>query len=124
MEHKETLGGPAHKVFYVREFVEKPGRDVRAFVVDKVLAATYRHSAYWITNTARGAVATNCPLYDELEEVCLRAARVVAVDVLESERDLLVVGVDHTVEFRNSVTTRVDIPVRVVRYAATQLVAV
>ena len=131
LEHKETLGGPAHKVFYVQEFVEKPGRDIRAFVVgDEVIAAIYRHSAHWITNTARGAVATNCPLYDELEDVCLRAARavgggVVAVDVLESERGLLIVEVNHTMEFRNSVTTTgVDIPAKVVRYAASQLVAI
>ena len=131
LEHKETLGGPAHKIFYVQEFVEKPGRDVRAFVVgDEVIAAIYRHSAHWITNTARGAVATNCPLNDELVDACLRAARavgggVVAVDVLESERGLLVVEVNHTMEFRNSVTTTgVDIPAKVVRYAASQLVAI
>ncbi len=130
LEHKEVLGGPAHKVFYVQEYVEKPGRDIRAFVVgDEVIAAIYRSSGHWITNTARGAVATNCPLYDKLVEVSLRAARavgggVLAVDLLESERGLLVNEVNHTMEFRNSVsTTGVDIPARVVRYAAEQVVA-
>ena len=49
----------------------------------------------------------------------------VAVDVLECEGGLLVVEVNHTMEFRNSVTTTgVDIPAKVVRYAAAQLVAV
>jgi [lysine-biosynthesis-protein LysW]--L-2-aminoadipate ligase len=131
LEHKETLGGPAHKVFYVQEYVKKPGRDIRVFVVgDEVIAAIYRSAEHWVTNTARGAIATNCPLYDELVEVSLRAARavgggVLAVDLLESGRGLLVNEVNHTMEFRNSVTTTgVDIPARVVRYAAEQVVAI
>lgn len=129
LEHKEMLGGPQHKVFYVQEFVPKPGRDIRAFVVgDEVIAAIYRSSDHWITNTARGGDASNCPLTDELVEVTSAAARavgggVLAVDVIESDRGLLVVEVNHTMEFRNSVTTTgVDIPGRVVRYAAEQVV--
>ncbi|MEM7736097.1 MAG: lysine biosynthesis protein LysX [Deinococcota bacterium] len=124
-EHKEVLGGPQHKVFYMQAFVNKPGRDIRAFVVGgEVIAAIYRTSEHWITNTARGAVATNCPLYDELTDVCRKAAGavgggIVAVDLLESADGLLVNEVNHTMEFRNSVsTTGVDIPGRVVDYAA------
>jgi [lysine-biosynthesis-protein LysW]--L-2-aminoadipate ligase len=129
LEHKEILGGPAHKVFYIQEFVRKPGRDIRVFVVgDAVIAAIYRNSEHWITNTARGASASNCPLTDDIVEISLRAAAavgggVVAVDLVESERGLLVVEVNHTMEFRNSVTTTgVDIPALVVRYAASLIV--
>ncbi|CAN5836924.1 lysine biosynthesis protein LysX [soil metagenome] len=125
LEHKEVLGGPAHKVFYVQEFVHKPGRDIRAFVIGgDVVAAIYRTSDHWITNTARGGAASDCPLTDELVDLTLRAAHavgggVLAVDLLESEdRGLLVVEVNHTMEFRNSVaTTGVDIPLLVVRHA-------
>ncbi len=127
LEHKEVLGGPAHKVHYVQEHVEKPGRDIRAFVVgEQVVAAIYRSSEHWITNTARGGVATACPLTEELVAAASAAAAavgggVLAVDVLESERGLLVVEVNHTMEFRNSVTTTgVDIPGAVARYAAAQ----
>lgn len=130
LEHKEALGGPEHKIFYVQEFVDKPGRDIRAFVVgDEVVAAIFRTSDHWITNTARGAVATNRPLDDELVEVASRAAAavgggVLAVDLIESERGLLAAEVNHTMEFRNSVTTTgVDIPARIARYAASRLVA-
>jgi [lysine-biosynthesis-protein LysW]---L-2-aminoadipate ligase len=132
LEHKEVLGGPAHKVFYVQEFVRKPGRDIRAFVIgDRVVAAIYRTSDHWITNTARGGAASDCPLHDDLVDLTLRAARavgggVLAVDLLESdERGLLVIEVNHTMEFRNSVvTTGVDIPALVVRHAlATAAVA-
>lgn len=129
IEHKETLGGPQHKVIYLQEFIRKPGRDIRAFVVGgEVVAAIYRTSEHWVTNTARGAVASNCPLYAELEEIAGAAARavgggVLAVDLLESERGLLVNEVNHTMEFRNSVvTTGVDIPAKVVEYALEQAV--
>jgi [lysine-biosynthesis-protein LysW]---L-2-aminoadipate ligase len=123
LEHKEVLGGPAHRVIYLQEHVVKPGRDIRAFVLgDRVIAAIYRESAHWITNTARGGVARACPVDGELEALTLSAARavgggVLAVDLLESERGLLVVEVNHTMEFRNSIaTTGVDIPAELVRY--------
>lgn len=124
LEHKEVLGGPGHKVHYLQEYIRKPGRDIRAFVVgDQVIAAIYRNSEHWITNTARGAVATNCPVTPTIERISASAARavgggIVAVDLLESERGLLVIEVNHTMEFRNSVaTTGVDIPAEVVRHA-------
>jgi [lysine-biosynthesis-protein LysW]---L-2-aminoadipate ligase len=124
LEHKEVLGGPAHRVIYLQEHVDKPGRDIRAFVVgDRVVAAIYRESEHWITNTARGGVARACPVDHALASVCLRAADavgggVLAVDVVESDRGLLVVEVNHTMEFRNSIdTTGVDIPAAVVRHA-------
>jgi len=124
LEHKEVLGGPAHRVIYLQEHVDKPGRDIRAFVVGgRVVAAIYRVSAHWITNTARGGVARDCPLHDALVDLALRAALavgggVLAVDLVESERGLLVVEVNHTMEFRNSIAaTGVDIPAAVVRHA-------
>ena len=33
LEHRETLGGYTHQTIYVQAYVEKPGRDIRAFVV-------------------------------------------------------------------------------------------
>lgn len=128
LEYKEVLGGPEHKVHYLQEYIDKPGRDIRAFVVgDEVIAAIYRTSEGWITNTARGAVASSCPVTDELAGVSLAAARAVgggilAIDVAESAAGLLVIEVNHTMEFRNSITTTgVDIPGHIVRYAAEQL---
>lgn len=121
LEHKDVLGTYMHSIYYLQEYVRKPGRDIRAFVVgDETIAAIYRASEHWITNTARGGVATNCPVTPELNDLCVRAARavgggVVAVDVLESSAGLLVNEVNYTMEFRNSIeTTGVDIPARVV----------
>ena len=124
LEHKEVLGGFQHQLFYIQEYVEKPGRDIRVFVVgERAIAAIYRRSAHWITNTARGGQAENCPLTEEIARLSVGAAEavgggVVAVDLFESERGLLVNEVNHTMEFKNSVhTTGVDIPGEILRYA-------
>jgi [lysine-biosynthesis-protein LysW]--L-2-aminoadipate ligase len=124
LEHKETLGHYEHSIFYIQEFIAKPARDIRSFVVgDETIAAIYRYSQHWITNTARGAKAENCPVTPEINELSLASARtvgggVVAVDILETQDGRLVVNeVNHTMEFRNSIdTTGVNIPDRVIDY--------
>lgn len=128
IEHRETLGGPQHKIHYIQEFVDKPGRDIRVFAVgDEVTCAIYRSSADWITNTARGAVASNCPVHPELRDIALAAARAVgggmlAVDIVESPRGLQVIEVNHTMEFRNSITTTgVNIPGHMAAFVTGQL---
>lgn len=108
LEHKEVLGTPPQKAFYFQEYVEKPERDIRAFVIGReVVCAIYRMSSHWITNTAKGGSVTNCPVTPELKAICLRAAEAVgggilAIDLLESNRGLLVNEINHTMEFRNS----------------------
>jgi len=120
LEHKALLGGPEHSVFYMQRHVDKPGRDIRAFVVgDEVVCAIYRESAHWVTNTARGATTRNCPVDSTLRNLSLRAAAavgggVLAIDLLEDGDRLLVSEVNATMEFRNSIdVTGVDIPGRV-----------
>jgi [lysine-biosynthesis-protein LysW]--L-2-aminoadipate ligase len=127
LEHKEVLGSYHHSIFYVQEYVPKPGRDIRSFVVgDECICAIYRYSDHWITNTARGGEAENCPVTDEIAERSVAASRavgggVVAVDLLESERGLLVNEVNYTMEFRNSIeTTGVNIPAKIVEYVLQQ----
>ncbi len=123
LEHKVTLGSFHHGAFYVQEYVRKPGRDIRSFVVDgETICAIYRDSPHWITNTARGGAASNCPVTPEIDALSRAAAAavgggVVAVDLLESERGMLVNEVNYTMEFRNSIdTTGVNIPARIVDY--------
>ena len=62
LEHKATLGSVQHSIFYIQEYIEKPGRDIRAIVIgDRVITAMYRKSEHWITNTARGGEGELCP---------------------------------------------------------------
>jgi len=124
LEHKEILGGYHHSVFYIQEYIDKPARDIRSFVIgDQTIAAIYRASDHWITNTARGGKASNCPVTPEINAMSLAAAQavgggVVAVDLLETRSgQLLVNEVNYTMEFRNSIdTTGVNIPDVVVDY--------
>ncbi len=127
LEHKEILGSFHHSIFYIQEYVEKPGRDIRSFVIgDQTIAAIYRDAEHWITNTARGGAASNCPVTDELHEISAAAARavgggVLAVDLVERPEGLQVIEVNYTMEFRNSIeTTGVDIPAHIVDYALTE----
>jgi [lysine-biosynthesis-protein LysW]--L-2-aminoadipate ligase len=122
-EHKALLGGPEHSVFYLQHHVDKPGRDIRAFVVgDEVICAIYRESEHWVTNTARGATTRDCPVDATLHRLALGAAAavgggVLAIDLLEDRDRLLVSEVNATMEFKNSIdVTGVDIPGRVADY--------
>lgn len=125
IEHKQVLGGFHHGTIYIQEYVEKRGRDIRAFVIGgETICAIYRSSEHWITNTARGGLATNCPVTPELADLGARAASAVgggilAIDLFEDpERGLLVNEINATMEFRNSIeTTGVNIPGRIVEYA-------
>jgi len=123
LEHKQILGSYHHSIFYIQEYVEKHGRDIRSFVVgDRCIAAVYRYSPHWITNTARGGKTDNCPITDEVHDLSVRAAKavgggVVAIDLFETPAGLSVNEVNYTMEFRNSITvTGVNIPAKVVDY--------
>jgi [lysine-biosynthesis-protein LysW]--L-2-aminoadipate ligase len=124
LEHKATLGGYIHSVFYIQEYVDKPGRDIRTLVIgDEVVCAVYRCSAHWITNTARGGEPLPCPLTHEIADLSLKAAQavgggIVAVDLLETAGgQLLVNEVNHTPEFHGAMqATEVDIAGKIVDY--------
>jgi [lysine-biosynthesis-protein LysW]--L-2-aminoadipate ligase len=127
LEHKAVLGSYHHSIFYIQQYIEKKGRDIRSFVVgDDCIAAIYRTSDHWITNTARGATASKCEVTAEVAGISLAAAEavgggIVAVDLFESDDGLLVNEVNYTMEFRNSIdTTGIDIPAVVANYVIEQ----
>ena len=123
LEHKKILGSYHHSIYYIQKYIEKKGRDIRSFVVgDECIAAIYRTSDHWITNTARGGIASNCKVTQELSDISLKAAEavgggVVAIDLFETEKGMSVNEVNYTMEFKNSVdTTGVNIPKKIVNY--------
>ncbi len=124
LEHKATLGSAQHSVFYIQEYIQKPGRDIRAIVVGgNVLTAIYRKSEHWITNTARGGEGEICPITPEIEALCLNAASavgggVLAVDLVEHpEKGLMVNEINHTMEFHTAQPiSGVDIADEIVSY--------
>lgn len=123
IEHKTALGSPMHSIFYVQEYVEKPERDLRAFVVgDELVAAMSRRSKDWRTNAARGAIAEPFAPTSEMEDLALWAATavgggVLAVDLMESPDGLVVHEVNPTPEFRAlKMATGVDVAGKIVDY--------
>ncbi len=116
---------PLYQIYYLQEFVKRPQRDIRSFVIGgETVAAIYRYSgsSEWRTNTARGGRAEKCKVTPELNELSVRAAKAVGgefvgVDLMEGEDGLLVHEVNNTTEFKNTVpATGVDIPGMVIEY--------
>ena len=124
LEHKTTLGGYVHSVFYIQEYVDKPGRDIRTLVAgDEVVYAIYRRADHWITNTARGGEPLPCPITPEIQGLSLGAAQavgggIVAVDLLETaDGRMLVNEVNHTPEFHGAIqATEADVAGKMVDY--------
>ena len=108
IEHKDVLGGPQQKAIYIQKYVKKPGRDIRSFVIGgEAVAAIYRDSPHWITNTARGGKASNCPVTEEIRTISRRASEAVgggilAMDIFETDNGLQINEINHTMEFKNS----------------------
>jgi [lysine-biosynthesis-protein LysW]--L-2-aminoadipate ligase len=125
LEHKETLGHYEHKIFYIQEFVDKPGRDIRVLAADgEPVAAMTRQSDHWLTNAAQGAETARFEVDDNVRDVVARASAAVGggllgVDLMEvggaGSGEYTVHEVNHNVEFKalNEVAD-VDVPGRVV----------
>lgn len=128
LEHKQILGSPPHKAFYLQEYIPKPEYDIRTFVLGReVICAIARRAGHWITNTARGASAVNYPLNSDLEKICRETSEAVgpgilAVDLFETPYGYLVNEVNHTMEFRNSEEpTGVSISQAIISYCREQI---
>jgi len=117
---------PSYQVYYLQEYVNRPPRDIRTFVIgDRTVAAIYRASVGdWRTNTARGGKAEPCKITKEIDDISVKAAkavegRFVGVDLMESADGLVCHEVNNTTEFKNSVpATGIDIPGLAVEYLA------
>ncbi len=111
ISQKSEHGSFHHDIYYIQEFIEKPGRDIRAYVVGgEIVAASYRTSEHWITNAARGAVSLPCPVTPEIESLAIRAcevvgARLAGVDLIETNDGLKVIEINTGGEFKGLMTT-------------------
>ncbi|MEZ3117669.1 RimK family alpha-L-glutamate ligase [Halobaculum sp. MBLA0147] len=130
LEHKSTLGHYEHDVFYVQEFVEKPGRDLRVLVLgEEPVAAMARSGDHWVTNAKRGAETSAFELDDRAATLASEAATAVGggllgVDLMETGDGYTVHEVNHTVEFEAlAEATDVDVAATVVDWLEAQATA-
>ena len=131
LEHKKVLGHYEHKVFYVQEFVDKPGRDIRVLATDgEPVAAMTRSSDHWLTNAAKGGDTAGFELDDTALDLVEKASDAVGggllgVDLMEvggeESGEYTVHEINHTVEFKalnGCVDT--DVPATVVDWLETK----
>lgn len=112
LEHKATLGSAHHEVFFIEEYIPKPGRDLRATVVGgQVLSVESRSGGGWRIGAQRHLKVAPIEASTAVYDVAMRASRaiagyvggVLAVDILEHpERGPLVGEVNYAVEFRET----------------------
>ncbi|HZM81200.1 MAG TPA: lysine biosynthesis protein LysX [Candidatus Limnocylindrales bacterium] len=110
-EHRAALPNPLHQIAYIQEYIDKPDRDIKAYVFGgEVVGAIYKTSTtQWRTNTARGGRAVVCPLTDDLVKLLQAVAGVIGdgvlgIDVLEDRDGRMYVNeVNHTPEFHGAV---------------------
>lgn len=124
IQQKAEHGSFHHEIYYVQQYIPKPDRDIRAYVIgERIVAASYRTAKHWITNSARGATSKPCLVTPEIEELSLRScravgARLAGVDLIETPDGLQVLEVNTGGEFKGLMTTTdVDIAARIVEEA-------
>jgi tetrahydromethanopterin:alpha-L-glutamate ligase len=83
-------------MLYIQEFIENPGRDIRAFVVGgTAIGAIYRKAASgsWVNNLSQGGSSDRCVLTDEQKEIAEKASLAIGttfagIDIIEGKEDL------------------------------------
>lgn len=109
LEFRENMQSPHFKIHYLQEYVEKPGRDIRAYHIwGEAPAAIYRISENWKTNTALGGKAVPAKLSEEQVELVRRAGEVMGggvlgVDLIEKGSESLVLEINGIPQYKNVV---------------------
>lgn len=108
MDHPEvsfrilkTLASMRHPL-YVQEYIPKPLRDIRSFVVNgQVIASMYRYAPQgeWRTNIAQGGRGKPCTLTEECREVVVKVTEAMelwyaGVDLIETPQGPVVIEVN------------------------------
>ena len=123
LEHKTILGSYHHSIFYIQEYVEKDGRDIRGFRGRRRVRRRHLPGLGALDHQYR-ARRTGLELPGDRRgggDLARRGAAVgggiLAVDLFETPDGLVVNEVNYTMEFRNSIdTTGVNIPGRMVEH--------
>ena len=117
MSMRFEMGGAPDHVGLVQQYVDKPGYDLRVYVMGRTVGGIRRRSEHWITNTARGAMPERYEVPPAHAKLAERAAQAVggdilAVDLLETrDGQVLVNEINHCVEFARSIeVTGIPLP--------------
>lgn len=117
-----------HGVLYLQEFIPHGFSDIRAFVVgDRVIATMRRMAKTWKTNVSLGAEPMPIKLSEELEDLAVKAAKVIGckiagVDILEGPNGSIIVELNSQPGWRGlQSVTRTIIADEIIRYVLSAL---
>ncbi|MFP3201826.1 MAG: lysine biosynthesis protein LysX [Sulfolobus sp.] len=111
LEYQEYTTSQFRYAYFIQEFVMKPNRDIRIFVIgDEAPVGIYRvNERNWKTNTALGARAEPLKISEELRDLALKVKDVLGgfflgIDIFEDpERGYIVNEVNGVPEYKNTV---------------------
>ncbi|MFP3064336.1 MAG: lysine biosynthesis protein LysX [Sulfolobus sp.] len=111
LEYQEYTTSQFRYAYFIQEFVKKPNRDIRIFVIgDEAPVGIYRvNERNWKTNTALGARAEPLKISGELRDLALKVKDVLGgfflgIDIFEDpERGYIVNEVNGVPEYKNTV---------------------
>ena len=117
-----------HGVIYIQEFIPHGTSDIRAFVIDNtVIAAMRRVAENWKTNYSQGAKPAPLKLNPNLEQLAVRAAKVVGckiagVDILEGPNGPVIVDVNSQPGWKGlQMVTKVNVADEIVNFILAEL---
>ena len=119
----ERLGHP----LYIQEYLDKPNRDIRVFVIgDKVLASIYRIAppGKWKTNVAQGSQVKAFKLSAELAEISLKSVKAIGllyagIDIIETSNGPVVLEVNGSPSWQGlQQATGINVAEHLVKFAA------
>jgi len=109
---KSTLGHFTDKIYYVQEYVDKPGRDIRVLLVGNEIALSICRNAStpgaFLTNLNAGGTASEFSLSPEMKETVhkvgdLLGSGIYGIDLIEDKQGgFFVLEVNHSPEFSKS----------------------
>jgi len=125
IEHRELYQSQLIKTHLIQKYISSGNRDLRILVLGgEVLGGIRRVAAEadWRSNVARGGKAEPIKIDSELEELSLKAARVIggefmAIDIFEDDGRYLVNEVNGVPEFKGfMMVTGVNVPRKLAEY--------
>ncbi|KON30354.1 hypothetical protein AC477_05010 [miscellaneous Crenarchaeota group-1 archaeon SG8-32-1] len=117
-----------HGVLYLQEFIPHGNSDIRAFVIgDQVIAAMRRVSDNWKTNVSLGAKPEYLQLSSELENLAVKAAKVIGckitgVDLMEGPEGPVVIEINSQPGWKGlQSVTKTNIADEIISYVVSEL---
>lgn len=115
---------------YVQTYIQKPGKDIRAFVIgDQVVAAIHRIApiGHWKTNVVQGGKTKAVKLPREIKDLAVKSAQVLGleyagVDIIETSKGPIILEVNSSPSWQGlQRTTGIDIADHLIKYAAEKI---